>query len=225
MGTAFYVEALHPPWLGSMPVDEVAALFVRDLVEEPVRAGVVGEIGVSGAPLSAAEEKVLRAGARAALATGACVSLHLDPREPRPALPALDVLAEEGLPPSQIVAGHMDVVEDLDFHREVAARGVYLGYDQLGCESYADELGPAFSWGKDTWRLGFVRTLIHEGHVDQLLFSHDVALKMDLRSYGGRGYTHVLGWVVPTLERLGVARADLDKILVANPARAFALSP
>src|SRR5439155_16485507 len=113
------------------------------------------------------------------------------------------VLAEEGLPADRVIAGHMDVVDDLDYHRTVAARGVFLGYDQLGCEGYADELGPNFSWGQDAWRLAFVRTLVEESHAGQLLLSQDVAMKMDLRTYGGRGYSHVLRWVVPTREALG----------------------
>jgi hypothetical protein len=29
---------------------------------------------------------------------------------------------------------------------------------------------------------------VDEGHAGQLLFSQDVAMKMDLRTYGGRGY-------------------------------------
>ena len=225
MGTAFYVEALHPPFVRELSVDALAALFEREIRDgvDGVRAGVIGELGVSGAPIPAEEEKVLRAGARAALATGAAVSLHLDPLPPHPALPAIDVLVEEGLPSDRIVAGHLDVVQDLDLHRAVAARGVFLGFDQLGCECYADELGPNFSWGHDAWRLPFIQALVDAGHGGQLLLSQDVAMKMDLRAYGGRGYAHVLRWVVPTLEQLGVPRTALDAMLVENPARAFAL--
>jgi len=225
MGTAFYVEPMHPAYVRDLTVDEIAELFEREIRDgvDGIRAGVIGELGVSGAPISAEEEKVLRAGARAALATGAAVTLHLDPRPPHPVLTAIDVLEKERLPPDRIVAGHLDIVHDLDLHLAVAARGVFLGYDQLGCECYADELGPNFSWGHDSWRLPFVRALVDAGHGAQILFSQDVAMKTDLRSYGGRGYAHVLRWVVPTLEQLGLSRAALEAILVENPARAFAL--
>jgi phosphotriesterase-related protein len=237
MGTALYVEAMHPAWVRQASVDDLATLFereVRDGVDDTgIRAGVIGEIGVSGVPrgedqkfvpVTAEEEKVLQAAARAALATGATVSLHLDPREPRSALPAIDLLEQEGLQPDRIVAGHMDIVHDADYHLAVAGRGVFVAYDQLGCECYSDELGPNFSWGHDSWRLPFVKTLVEAGHADQLLLSQDVAMKMDLRTYGGRGYAHVLTWVVPTLERLGVSRSHLDAMLVQNPARAFSLA-
>lgn len=220
-GTGWYVEATHPPEVARLSVDELAAVLVADVRDG---AGVIGELGVSCFPLAAAEEKVLRAGARAALATGVAVTLHLDPLEPRPAMAALDVLADEGLAPERIVAGHMDLVEDLDHHLGVAARGVFVAYDNLGEEGYAEEIAPGFTWGRDEWRLRFVQRLLDAGHGAQLLFSQDVAMKINQRAYGGRGYSHVLRNVVPELERLGVERRALDAILVDNPARAFVCS-
>jgi phosphotriesterase-related protein len=110
MGTGFYVEPLHPASVRELSADALAALFEREIREgvDGVRAGVIGEIGVSGMPIPAEEAKVLRGAARAALATGAAVTLHLDPRPPHPGLAAIDVLEEEGLEPDRIVAGHLD---------------------------------------------------------------------------------------------------------------------
>jgi phosphotriesterase-related protein len=37
--------------------------------------------------------------------------------------------------------------------------------------------------------------------------------------HGGWGYAHILRRVVPGFLALGIAQADIDAILVANPAR------
>ena len=46
-----------------------------------------------------------------------------------------------------------------------------------------------------------------------------IGFKMDLRSYGGNGYSHILTWVVPMLKREGVGRDAINKMLVENPKR------
>jgi phosphotriesterase-related protein len=238
MATGVYYENAHPEWVRQMSADELSDMMVDEVVEgvgeTGVRCGVIGEIGLSGVPRGASsksgpmteeEEKVLRAAARASLRTGLAVSLHLDPREPRAAIAAIDVLESEGVEAARIIGGHMDQVQDLDYHRAVADRGVYVEYDSFGREHYCEEWGHAFDWGHDSWRVRFAKALIDEGHGDQLLFAQDICLKSDLRAFGGPGYAHVLKNIVPTLRSLGVAEAVIDRILVVNPARALAGDP
>jgi phosphotriesterase-related protein len=54
-----------------------------------------------------------------------------------------------------------------------------------------------------------------------LLLSQDVFLKMMLTRYGGYGYGYILEHFVPRLRRHGVTDAQIDTMLVANPARVF----
>lgn len=239
MGTGFYVENAHPDYVRGMDVDQLSALMVRDIVEgvgdAGVRCGVIGEIGLTGipkgagrtktGPITAEEEKVLRAAARAARQTGLAVSVHLDPIPPRAALVAIDVLEDEGLDPSRMIIGHMDQVQDIEYHLATAARGVYVEYDSFGREHYTDEWGHDFDWGHDSWRVRFVARLIAEGYGERLLVAQDVCLKTDLRSFGGNGYGHFLTNMVPTLRSLGVSSAAIDTILIDNPARVLAFDP
>ncbi len=235
MSTGFYVENAHPDWVADRSVDELADLMASEVTHgvenSSIRAGLIGEIGLTGipkgagrkkvGPMTAEEEKTLRAAGRASVQTGLTVTVHLDPFEPRAAIPALDVLAQEGVAPERIILDHMDQVHDLDYHLAAADRGVYVEYDSLGREHYTDEWGYGFHWGHDSWRVEFAKELIERGHGDQLLFSQDVCMKTDLRAYGGPGYGHVLNNIVPTLLELGVGRADIDRILIDNPARAL----
>jgi phosphotriesterase-related protein len=239
MGTGFYVENAHPDYVREMNADQLSELIIQDVVEgvdsTGVRSGVIGEIGLTGIPkgagrkkvgaITAEEEKVLRAAARASNATGLAVSVHLDPIQPRAALDACDILEDEGVDPKKTIIGHMDQVQDLEYHLATAARGVFVEYDSFGREHYTDEWGYDFDWGHDSWRVRFLARMIEEGHGSQMLVSQDVCLKMDLRTYGGNGYAHFLNNMVPTLRAIDVPAEAIEMILVDNPARALAYDP
>jgi predicted metal-dependent phosphotriesterase family hydrolase len=85
-----------------------------------------------------------------------------------------------------------------------------------GREYYWDAAG--VYWGNDNWRTSAFATLIREGYTRQLLASQDVCFKMDLRTYGGYGYDHLLVDIVPALLRAGVSATDLDTVFTTNPA-------
>jgi phosphotriesterase-related protein len=163
---------------------------------------------------------VVRAAARASLATGAAVSVHLDPRG-QGAFDVLDVCREEGLPADSVILGHLDHVPDVDYHRRVADAGAWVQYDNFGREYYWDSA--EVYWNNDDWRVRALAALVDAGHVRQLLVSQDVALKMDLRTYGGYGYDHILRDIVPALRRAGLEQSDIETILIDNPRRALAL--
>jgi phosphotriesterase-related protein len=237
--TGVYVENAHPDWVADMDEDTLGEFMADEVLHgvagTDVRCGLIGEIGLTGiprgagrtkvGPITPAEEKVLRGAARASAKTGVSVSVHTDPIDPHAALPAVDILEEEGVEPGRIIVGHMDQVQDVDFHLAVAQRGVFVEYDSLGREHYGEEWGFDFAWGHDSWRVRFVQRLVEEGHGGQVLLSHDVALKTDLRKYGGNGYAHVLDNIVPTLWSLGLSRETVESILVDNPRRAFSYVP
>jgi phosphotriesterase-related protein len=127
----------------------------------------------------------------------------------------MDILADEGLPPNRMVLGHLDLVEDLDYHTKVVERGAYVQYDNVGRESYVEEYGR--HWGHDDWRVDAIGRLVAAGFTRQILVSQDIALKTDLRSNGGIGYAHILSSVLPMMRRAGVGEAALHAILVDNP--------
>lgn len=230
-GTGLYTERSHPAWVKEWTVDQLAHLFIRDIQvgidDTGVKAGILGEIGTSlvlgpsgpTADMTANEEKVLRAAGRASVATGAAVSVHVDVRG-KGALRVIDVLVEEGVAPDRMIMGHLDIARDLDYHRAVAARGVFLAYDEFGRDYYSDEVG--VSRPSDVTRIEFLQALLGAGHEDQMLLSQDVCLKMDLRKYGGNGYDHILASVVPMFRSAGIGDDQITKMLVGNPLRALA---
>ncbi|WP_255152228.1 phosphotriesterase family protein [Halorarius halobius] len=230
-GTAIYMESFHSDRIARSSVDDLRAEFVQDvrhgIDETNIRAGVIGEIGVSG-HIHDAEEKVLRGAARAAVETGAPLSVHPPGRTPhaqrdrtypssRWGLELLDIIEEEGLSPGRVALCHMDrtVYEDLEYQRELAERGAYLEYDLWGHELHLDEYDDAYM--PDTQRLEFTTTLIEEGYASNLLFSHDVCNKVQYTKYGGFGYAHVPRNVARMLRGRDIDPATVDRILKQNP--------
>src|SRR6185295_2392788 len=107
MGCGRYVEGARA---GETPED--AAFYrdeiIRDLEQgvDGVRAGVIGEIGVSN-PITPLEEASLRGAAQAQRQTGAPFLVHIDGWDPN-AHEALDIVEEEGADLSQTLVCHLD---------------------------------------------------------------------------------------------------------------------
>jgi phosphotriesterase-related protein len=235
-GTGLYVDSAQPDWARDMTIEALAELLIAQAEEgiggTGIRAGIYGEIGTSGVPrggrkdvrlghFTPLEGKSLRATARAAVATGLAVSVHVD-RRGRGALDIVHTMAEEGLDPSRMIMGHLDV-NDVEYNLEVAATGAWIQLDTFGREYYSLSMG-RIQWPTDTQRVQNICEIIAAGFISSLLVAQDISLKIDLRNYGGHGYDHFLREVVPMLLNAGVTREQLDEILVRNPRRALAVS-
>ncbi len=62
------------------------------------------------------------------------------------------------------------------------------------------------------------------GFERQVLLSHDVATKHRLHAYGGLGYDHLITNVAPRLVHRGLSEADVETLIVSNPARIYAFA-
>ena len=86
MGSGYYVAAFHPPQVASLSRDAITRQITGDIEQGAddtgIRAGVIGEIGMSWPP-HPDEVKVLQAAAQAQTATGAALLIHPD-GTPRP---------------------------------------------------------------------------------------------------------------------------------------------
>ena len=66
--------------------------------------------------------------------------------------------------------------------------------------------------------------LIGAGHVDQILLSQDVCTKVQLKAYGGTGYSYILETFLPHLRSRGVSDEHIRKMMVENPKRVLTLA-
>jgi phosphotriesterase-related protein len=221
MGTAYYVHDFHPPEIAQMSDEQVAEVFVRDLTTGEPRAGIIGEIGMTW-PHHPDEVKVLRAAVRAQRETGAPLSIHPG-RDPEAPLAAMEEVERAGGDPNRTVIGHIDrTLTRRDDILALAQRGCYVEFDLFGQESSYYDLDTRIDMPNDAARIDHIVSLIERGHGDRVLVSQDICRKAHLRRYGGEGYGHLLGRVVPMMRRKGLRHADIDRVLIGNPATLLA---
>ena len=224
MATGYYTHRAHPPAIAQATVEDIASRFVDDIETgiEGIRAGVIGEIGTDD-PLHPEEVKVLRAAARAQLATGCPLNIHFAAKC-REVFRVLDLLRDEGVTNlSRVVVSHMDVAIDLEQQRAVAEAGAMIEYDTFGHEAYPDSKGNLMP--RDEERLEALGQLCSWGLGSQILASHDVCFKSLWYRYGGYGYTDLLTRLRPSMPRYGLDEEAQDQLFVTNPARLLAFLP
>ncbi len=238
-GTAFYIRSAHPDRIDSMDIGDIEDEFVGDvrsgIDDTDVRAGLIGEIGVSG-KIYDAEERVLRAAARASLRTGAPINVHPPGGKPdmppdneidgsharsRWALEIMDIFDDEELPPDRVIMSHMDATlfEEVQHQKRLADRGAFIEFDIWGNENYNATYGDGYP--SDEWRIETVIELIEAGYADRLLFSQDICFKVLRQKYGGFGYSHILENIIPRFRQRGIDAGITDQIIEENPRRAL----
>lgn len=228
MGAGWYREGWRPVDFNGMSIEDIAADMVAEIVEgvgpEKIHAGVIGEIpamDIATGPDSNDTQQV-RAAARASLKTGAAVTLHQWVGDGVTLMNTLDILAAEGADLKRVIVGHVggDAPDQMDILTAALERGVTLEFDLLGTAFLLEDKVNDIRGAVET-----VAALIKAGFANQILLSQDVCTKTQLKAYGGNGYDYVLKEVVPYLKEIGVADEDVNRLLIGNPARLFAIAP
>ena len=223
MGTGFYVGQTHPAELATMTDRQVADLMVKELTEGAdgtgICAGYIGEIGISEI-FDDKERKVLRAAAIAQKDTGVAINVHINPWTVN-GLEAADILLDAGVAPDRICISHIDVENRENYVYALLKKGVYIEFDNFGKEYYIRREVRNSGYGlfvHDTDRVTFLKKLIDDGYLRQILLSCDLCLKNLMHCYGGWGYDHVLTNIVPMMEDEGITNEQIRTLLVENPA-------
>jgi phosphotriesterase-related protein len=125
----------------------------------------------------------------------------------------LDILDEIGFPLQRFIWIHAHVEEDFELNLEMARRGVWIEYDNLGWEPEED--------GKVVER---VQKMIAAGLGGRVLLSHDMGWYDPAQPGGGipQPFTYLSNTFIPRLRAAGVSAADLHLVTVENPFTAFA---
>ncbi|QMU73188.1 phosphotriesterase [Streptacidiphilus sp. P02-A3a] len=241
--TGLHQEAHYPPGVVRRALEDgLTELFVRELTEgmadprseaeadadseadpsrgtdagtapaaAPVRAGMIKVAGAFHV-LDAHARTVMAAAAAAHHATGAPIGVHLE--HGTAGADVLDLLCDHlSVPPDRVLLGHLNRFPESRLHRDLADRGAFLSFD-----------GPSPANQATDWRLlDALNHLLKAGHAGQLLLGGDTTTARARASTGGGpGVPYLLRRLRPSLEReFGPAVAE--QLLVANPARAFAV--
>ena len=220
MGAGWYRGAHYPPeaLIDRRIVDDLAARIVSELEsgvgDTGIRPGIIGEIGTDKPWVSALEERVHRAAARAAMATGLAITTH-GVQSPV-GLAQLRIFTEEGVDPARVVIGHADSYHDMDFYLEVLATGANLQFDFIGHRFGIEEaLEPRL--------VETMVELLERGFGPQLLLSQDVCHNRQLKANGGFGYVYLHQHFLPTLRTAAVGEGEIRQMTIDNPARILSI--
>ena len=209
MGCGWYREPYYRPEdrLDRRSVDDLATELIREISDgvDGVRPGVIGEIGVDKDFVSALEERVHRAAGRAQVATGLGIATHSLWSDV--GLAQLDIFEHEHVDLARVAVGHVDRYPYEPYVVEVARRGAFLMFDNIGDQSP----------GYEERVIRLLTMLMSRGHEHQILLSQDISKDHQLRSMGGSGYTYLRETFVPRLMAAGVSAAEIRRMTVDNP--------
>ena len=221
MGCGWY-RGMHYPAEANIDrrsVDSLADELVAEIEgggEGGVRPGIIGEIGTDKPWLSAEEERVHRAAARASNRTGLAITTHGVMSDV--GLAQLKVFEDERADLSRVVIGHADSYPNLDHYLEIILRGASVEFDFLGMTFTPQE------------RVGEPRVidllleLLSRGHADRVLLSQDVCHNAQLVHYGGHGYSYLSEMFLPRIRERGVSDTEIEQMTILNPGRMLTIA-
>jgi phosphotriesterase-related protein len=222
MGCGWYRGAYYPAEarIDTRSVDDLADELVREATDgagqSGIRPGIIGEIGTDKPWVSALEERVHRAAARAARRTGLAITTHAVMSDV--GLAQLRLFEEEGADPARVVIGHADSYPSLEYYLAIVGRGASVEFDFLGMS-----FTPQERHGEGRI-VELLCELLSRGHADRVLLSQDVCHNSQLKRYGGNGYVHLAETFLPRLRAAGASEAEIETLTVANPRRLLTIA-
>ncbi len=200
--------------------DPMVNLFVRDITQGIANTGIKAAIikcATDRPGVTPDVERVLRACAKAHVATGVPITTHTHAASRR-GLEQQAIFREEGVDLGRVVIGHSGDTDDLSYHEELIANGSILGMDRFGIDGYLTT----------QQRVAVVAELCRRGYADRMVLSHDASCYLDWipgevppSTMPHWHYLHISNDVLPALREQGVTDAQITTMLVDTPRRLF----
>ena len=109
---------------------------------------------------------------------------------------------------------------------DLLKRGVYIQFDLLGRVGVPLRFAPDIDNNKAFFSSAgtavvaeAIPHLINAGYADRILLSQDICTKMQLKRFGGTGYSFILEKFLPELRSRDVSEDNIQTIMVENPKR------
>lgn len=166
------------------------------------------KIGVDPGPLSEVDAKLVRAAALTHRQTGLTIAAHTG--NGTAALAEIETLEKAGVHPSAFVWVHAQIEKDREVHARAARRGAWVEFDGV-------------SEGALKEHVELVLAMRRRDLLGQVLVSHDAGWYNVGEPNGGnfRPYDTLFTRFVPALKDAGLSDAEVRRLLVENPRRAF----
>ena len=190
--------------------DRWIAEFQNGIADTGIKPGFI-KCGVdAGAQLSDVDRKLVEAAALTHHATGLTIAVHTGSG---PGVEEIEILRAHGVTAEAFVWVHAQNAPD-DVLIKAADAGAWLSFDGLQPSTASRHLA-------------LCRLFRDRGQLGQILLSHDAGWYDPAKPGGGvfRDYEFVFTVFLPLLQQNGFTEAEIERLFVENPARAFAIRP
>ncbi|MBN1478846.1 phosphotriesterase [candidate division KSB1 bacterium] len=217
--TTGYYGAYHNKFIPRHAInktaEELAAIWIaeyRDGLEGTgVRPGIIKIAVERDGPLSDVHKKIVTAAALTHLATGLTIVSHTGPESA--AYEQIELLQSLGVAPEAFVWTHAHEGSK-QAHIDLAQKGVWISLDKVNDDPRTiEEIA------------GQLKNLKNNNLLDKALVSHDAGWYRPRQPGGGhfRGFTAIFTQLLPKLRENGFSDVDIDKIMIRNPQKAYAV--
>ena len=195
--------------------DELAKIWIAEfqngIENTGVKPGFI-KIGVDGKNgLSELHQRLVRAACRTHLKTGLTIASHTGPNAS--SFQQAEIVRSEGVSPNAFIWVHATSAKSQELIR-AAKLGMWVSLDNITKP------------GRVLPTLERLAALKEAGLLSRVLISHDAGWYTPTKPRGGKfvGYTLIERSLVPALRDAGFSGHDIDRLLVKNPAAAFAIN-
>ncbi|UCC62859.1 MAG: esterase [Anaerolineae bacterium] len=212
--TGIYREPWVPDWAHDADEEELREWMTGELLGEIEGSGVQAawiKLSAGDDGITATETKILRAAARAGVATNAVIGSHtIRGCVVRDQLAVVEV---SGYTPERFIWIHAQAEPDFELNLEVARRGAWISYDGIGSED-----------SDDGFYVERIQRMLDAGFGDRVILSHDRGWYDPAQPGGGtpRPFTYISQQFLPRLRSAGADEATIRRLTQDNPFRAFA---
>lgn len=212
--TGTYREPFIPKWAMAASEEEMRDWMLKELQEGIENTGVQAawiKLSAGDDGITECESKILRAAAKAGIATNAIIGSHTI--RGRVVKDQLDIIEAAGYNPERFIWIHTQNEPDLNLHREIAHRGAWIEYDSIGGERFSDE-----------FFLQRIQEVLEAGLGEHLLLSHDRGWFDPAKSGGGvpKSFSYINEMFFDKLRASGIDATAIKQLTHTNPFRAFA---
>lgn len=200
----------------------IAELFIKEITEgirdTGIKAGVIKV--ASGGEMTPYEASVFKAAVMAQKATGVPIITHTE--GPTGGVEQAELFIKEGADPKKVMIGHVSNSKDIEYHKAILAKGVYIGFDRIGL----DIITPLDVNARN------VAELCKLGYANRIMLSHDTInfwLGRPIPVLSDKTVPILANWridtislrFIPALKKLGVTDEQIKTMMVDNPRNLF----
>jgi phosphotriesterase-related protein len=199
----------------------ISEIMIKEITQGIGKSGVLaGVIKVGSSPkMTPHEEAVHKAAVIAQQATGAPIITHT--QGPTGGVEQADFLKKQGADCTQVMIGHVSNSKEIEYHKAILERGVYIAFDRIGL----DIITPFADNVKN------VAELCKLGFADKIMLSHDtvnvwLGRMTPIPEQYQAGFknwhiAHIHKDFIPAIKEKGVTDDQIKQMMEVNPKNLF----